>query len=124
MLDVIVVVCDGAREHIGACLESLRRHAPTAGPMAVHVVDNASTDGTAELVLAEFPEVRLDPDVFQGERPVRLVDHQLGRPDRGAELGEQSLEAPLLFRGDLDGEREAGFAAGAKRLRHDREVDV
>src|SRR5439155_17748767 len=40
------------------CLLSLRAHAPRR-PMAIHVVDNDSRDGTAELVRDEFPEVRL-----------------------------------------------------------------
>lgn len=41
-----------------ACLESLRAH-PPGGGLAVHVVDNASGDGTAELVRSDFPEVVL-----------------------------------------------------------------
>ena len=40
------------------CLESLRDNPPSR-PMSVHVVDNASGDGTAEMVGREFPEVRL-----------------------------------------------------------------
>ena len=41
-----------------ACLASLREDPPKRG-MNVHVVDNASGDGTAEMVAREFPEVRL-----------------------------------------------------------------
>jgi GT2 family glycosyltransferase len=40
------------------CLQSLRENAPSR-PMSVHVVDNASGDGTAEMVEREFPDVRL-----------------------------------------------------------------
>jgi N-acetylglucosaminyl-diphospho-decaprenol L-rhamnosyltransferase len=40
------------------CLASLREHAP-GRPMSVHVVDNASRDGTAEMVAREFPEFLL-----------------------------------------------------------------
>jgi N-acetylglucosaminyl-diphospho-decaprenol L-rhamnosyltransferase len=40
------------------CLASLRKH-PSSRPMSVHVVDNASRDGTAEMVAREFPEFRL-----------------------------------------------------------------
>ena len=40
------------------CLTSLRENPPT-GEMNVHVVDNASGDGTPEMVRREFPEVRL-----------------------------------------------------------------
>lgn len=60
LLDVIVVTARGGRELLCACLESLERHPLRAGPMAVHVVDNASRDGTAEAVRARFPWVRYE----------------------------------------------------------------
>jgi GT2 family glycosyltransferase len=59
LLEIVIVVSDGARELVRACLESLRRYPLEAGPMAVHVVDNASTDRTAEMIRSEFPEVQL-----------------------------------------------------------------
>jgi N-acetylglucosaminyl-diphospho-decaprenol L-rhamnosyltransferase len=59
LLDVIIVVSSGAREHARACLESLRRHPLESGPMAVHVIDNDSSDGTADMIRESFPEVRL-----------------------------------------------------------------
>ena len=40
------------------CLQSLRDHPPERS-MSVHVVDNASGDGTAEMVAREFAEFRL-----------------------------------------------------------------
>jgi N-acetylglucosaminyl-diphospho-decaprenol L-rhamnosyltransferase len=40
------------------CLQSLRDHPPDRD-MSVHVVDNASGDGTAEMVAGEFEEFRL-----------------------------------------------------------------
>ena len=40
------------------CLQSLREHAPPGG-LRVTVVDNASGDGTADVVQSEFPDVRL-----------------------------------------------------------------
>jgi hypothetical protein len=58
-LDVVVVSSTGARELLRACLRSLRAHPLTTGEMRVHVVDNASTDGTPEMVREEFPEVVL-----------------------------------------------------------------
>ncbi|MGH2953973.1 MAG: glycosyltransferase family 2 protein [Solirubrobacterales bacterium] len=56
-LDVVIVSyrCEGL---LRDCLGSLREHPPQR-PMNVHVVDNASADGTAEMVAREFPEVRL-----------------------------------------------------------------
>ena len=59
LLEIVIVVSDGALEHVRACLESLRQHPLEAGPMVVHVVDNASTDGTADMILSDFPEVQL-----------------------------------------------------------------
>lgn len=52
----IVIVSYNTRELLRACLASLRAHAPDA---EVIVVDNASTDGSAQMVAADFPEVVL-----------------------------------------------------------------
>ena len=41
------------------CLASLRANPPATAEMTVHLVDNASTDGTPELVRDAFPEVEL-----------------------------------------------------------------
>ncbi len=56
-LDVVIVSyrCEGP---LRKCLRSLREH-PGSLPLRIHVVDNASGDGTAEMVEREFPEVRL-----------------------------------------------------------------
>ena len=59
LLDIVIVVSAGARALVRDCLRSLGRHPLTAGPARVHLVDNASRDGTVEMVLAEFPEVEL-----------------------------------------------------------------
>ncbi|MHA1569004.1 MAG: glycosyltransferase family 2 protein [Alphaproteobacteria bacterium] len=56
-LDVIVTSYN-TRDLLAACLDSLRRHAP-ARSMRVTVVDNASTDGSADLVRQRYPEVEL-----------------------------------------------------------------
>ena len=58
-LEVVVVSYD-CRELLRRCLESLRRHGLSSGSMRVHVVDNASTDGTVEMVREEFPDVELE----------------------------------------------------------------
>lgn len=58
-LDVVVVSVTGAHDHLHACLRSLRAHPYTGGPMTVHVVDNASVDGTPEMVELDFPEIVL-----------------------------------------------------------------
>jgi len=57
VIDVVVVSFQG-EELLRRCLGSLREHLPD-GEATVTVVDNASGDGTAEMVSREFPEVRL-----------------------------------------------------------------
>src|SRR5215472_12646222 len=54
----ITVVSWNTRDLLRACLASIYR---TEGSCAfeVHVVDNASADGSAEMVHTEFPQVRL-----------------------------------------------------------------
>lgn len=52
----IAIVNWNTRALLLACLESVRAHAPHA---EVWVVDNASHDGSAAAVRAEFPDVRL-----------------------------------------------------------------
>ena len=54
----IVIVSYRSRELLRDCLVSLRSHSPARGAR-VWVVDNASRDGTVEMVQSEFPEVEL-----------------------------------------------------------------
>src|SRR4051794_1753313 len=54
----VVVVAYRSRDLLRECLRTLRAHAPSR-PMSVVVVDNASSDGTVEMVRGEFPEVDL-----------------------------------------------------------------
>jgi N-acetylglucosaminyl-diphospho-decaprenol L-rhamnosyltransferase len=55
----VVIVNHETREHLRACLETVRAE----GPGEVVVVDNASTDGSAAMVRADFPEARLVENV-------------------------------------------------------------
>jgi N-acetylglucosaminyl-diphospho-decaprenol L-rhamnosyltransferase len=54
----VVIVSYRCKELLRNCLQSLRDH-PASGGMTVRVVDNASGDGTSEMVRHEFPEVSL-----------------------------------------------------------------
>ncbi len=54
----IVIVSWNTRDLLAACLESVYA-APPSEPYEVWVVDNASTDGSADMVRRRFPGVRL-----------------------------------------------------------------
>lgn len=54
-----IVVTWNKRESVSRLLASLRRQSFPGGDLSVVVVDNASTDGTAEHLAQEFPEVVL-----------------------------------------------------------------
>ncbi len=54
----VLIVNWNTRDLLRACLHSLRRF-PLSEPMEVWVLDNASRDGSAQMVQQEFPEVHL-----------------------------------------------------------------
>jgi len=54
----IVIVTWNARDFLGQCLESVEKETEET-PREIIVVDNASRDGTLEMISAEFPNVRL-----------------------------------------------------------------
>jgi GT2 family glycosyltransferase len=51
----VAIVNYNTREHLGACLRTVQRETPSE----VIVVDNASSDGSVEMVQAEYPRVVL-----------------------------------------------------------------
>jgi N-acetylglucosaminyl-diphospho-decaprenol L-rhamnosyltransferase len=59
LLEIVIVTSVGGRELLRECLASLERHPLQAGPSLTWVIDNASRDGTVEMVGEEFPWVRL-----------------------------------------------------------------
>jgi GT2 family glycosyltransferase len=54
----IVIVSWNVKNYLKKCLSSINRHAINI-EKEIFVVDNASTDGTVEMVQTEFPEVKL-----------------------------------------------------------------
>ncbi len=54
----IVIVGWNAKRYLEMCLDSLRKHPPRRS-IEILVVDNASTDGTAEMIESRYPEVKL-----------------------------------------------------------------
>ena len=52
----IIIVSFNTRDLLRACLASVRAHAPGAHAI---VVDNASHDGSADMVVTDFPEATL-----------------------------------------------------------------
>ncbi len=54
----VVIVAWNAKHYLELCLKSLS-DAPSRRTTEIFVVDNASTDGTAEMVQAQFPHVKL-----------------------------------------------------------------
>jgi N-acetylglucosaminyl-diphospho-decaprenol L-rhamnosyltransferase len=54
----IVIVSFNTHDDLAGCLSSLTAH-PPATPQQIVVVDNASTDGSADLVSATWPEIRV-----------------------------------------------------------------
>ncbi len=57
MLSILIVNWN-TKELLRVCLGSIQLH-PPSGPFEVIVVDNLSSDGSAAMVAAEFPEVKL-----------------------------------------------------------------
>jgi GT2 family glycosyltransferase len=54
----VIIVSWNAREHLRKCLNSIRQ---AGGPLVreIIVIDNASTDGSADIIAGQFPEVTL-----------------------------------------------------------------
>jgi GT2 family glycosyltransferase len=86
--DVVVVTWNG-RDVLASCLEHLARQ---SRQHAVIVVDNGSTDGTAEMVRDRFPDVRL----------VALPDNRGFGAGVAAGVAAGDGEAIVLVNDDLD----------------------
>jgi GT2 family glycosyltransferase len=86
---ISVVVCNyQGVEHLPHCLEALRRQ--DHRPAELIVVDNASSDGSRELVRERFPEARL----------IELAENQGPAPARNRGLREAAHRLVLLVDND------------------------
>ncbi|MCL6475137.1 MAG: glycosyltransferase family 2 protein [Firmicutes bacterium] len=120
----VLIVNWNTRDLLRACLQSLRRH-PPAEPMEVWVLDNASRDGSAEMVQEEFPEVHLiasDWNLGYAAGNNRLIQQAQGEyllllnPD--TEVTETALDTAVRF---MQQHPEVG-ALGAKLIHPDGRV--
>jgi hypothetical protein len=107
----IVIVSYNTRELLRRCLASLREHAPG---YPVVVVDNASADGSAATVAAEFPEVRL----LRNERNVGF-----GAANNRA-LRDADTELTMLLNSDTRLESDVVDALAQTLDRHPRAAAV
>jgi GT2 family glycosyltransferase len=124
----IVIVAYRSQELLAGCLDSIRRFGAVDGmPAETWVVDNASGDGTVEMVRSRFPDVNLiaaESNIGfsaannRALRAMSLVRHVLVlNPD--AELHADTL--PSLVR-LLDERREIGMV-GCQLLKQDGTMD-
>jgi GT2 family glycosyltransferase len=94
----VVIVSYRSLELVRACLSSLRAYPPERGAN-IWLVDNASQDGTPEMVRAEFPEVELIASgTNQGFSAANNIAIRQGRAPYVLVLNPDTL----LTRGALD----------------------
>ena len=113
------VVNTNGRDHLLACLEAIERTAPSDIPREVLVLDNASSDGSAEAVRDLGREIRLielDAPAGKAANDSTLLEEARGRYclllNEDSELQPGAVEALI---GALDADPEAAVA-GAQLL--------
>jgi len=99
----ILIVSFNGRDHLRGCLDSLGKRRPTV-PHEIVVIDNASPDGSADMVANEFPDcelIRLSKNVGYGSAINRGVKQANGNflmflnPD--IEVGERAVDTLFEF---------------------------
>ena len=110
----IIIVGTNEREHLARCLRSIAA-SPTKYTLETIVIDNASTDGTSDMVRRDFPGVRL----IRRERRLGYIENNnfamgfaRGRYflllNSDIDLGLTTLETMVGF---MDARPEAGVSA-------------
>ncbi|MGH6839325.1 MAG: glycosyltransferase family 2 protein [Methylocella sp.] len=114
----IIITCYNTRDVVGDCLRSIYRN-PPAEAHEIILVDDASMDGTSEMVRLTFPEVRLlrnDVNLQYAHSNNRALDEARGRYvlllNSDTIVLPQALDAMIAF---LRGHPEAGVV-GCKLL--------
>ena len=126
-----VLATHNRREAVRTTLEALEAISSEAAGIEVVVVDNTSTDGTADMVRRSFPHVRLMPlrrnlgscakaigvNRASGQFVVFLDDDSHPRPGSIARMIEHFRESPRLAQAGFtvhlpDGRRECGALPG------------
>ncbi len=122
----VLIVSWNVRDLLRACLCALRQHASRLATQHILVVDNASTDGSVDMLRAEFPEVSLVANAVNrgftggnndGLRRILAIAHEHSLPlDRtfvfvlnpDTEVTAGALDALIRF---MDAHRDVGLAA-------------
>lgn len=120
----IVITCYNTRDLVRDCLSSIVR-SPPGEPYEIVLVDDASTDGTSEMVRASFPEVHLlrnDANQNYSRSNNRALDHARGEflllLNNDTIVPPHALDRMIAF---LREHPEAGMV-GAKLLNEDGSV--
>ena len=123
VLSIVVTTYNG-KEVLRDCLASIRQN-PSREPFETIVVDDASTDGTSEMVAAEFPEARLVRNEVNGNYAYannRGIERARGEfvllLNNDTIVLPDSLDAMIAF---LRGHPDAG-AVGCRLLNEDGSV--
>ena len=126
-----VLATHNRREAVRTTLEALEASRPEAAGLEAIVVDNTSTDGTAEMIRRSFPQVRLislgrnlgscakaiGVNRAAGQFVVFLDDDSHPRPGSIARMIEHFRDCPGLAQAGFtvhlpDGRRESGALPG------------
>jgi GT2 family glycosyltransferase len=112
----VFVVAYESADRLSACLQSILDQSVSGGSVETIVVDNASSDGSADLVRREFPEATLIAN--EDNRGFAAANNQAWAVSRGDYLflvNPDSILEPNALQGAIDyleAHRECGLVGG------------